>query len=133
MKTETIWYSDTIEAHQCGQCSIWFGVPSNFLGERRRDGKTFYCPLGHARVYRVTDIQGLQKKLDREREYARQQTENFKAERRSHIATKGKLTKTKNRIAKGVCPCCNRSFTQLERHIATQHPEFSKVSAPKEP
>jgi hypothetical protein len=32
------------------------------------------------------------------------------------------------RIGNGVCPCCNRSFTNLRRHMTTKHPEY-----PKEP
>jgi hypothetical protein len=24
-----------------------------------------------------------------------------------------------------VCPCCNRSFQNLRRHMATKHPEFN--------
>ena len=39
-------------------------------------------------------------------------------------AEKGAKTKLKNRIANGVCPCCTRSFQNLQRHIETKHPEF---------
>lgn len=37
---------------------------------------------------------------------------------------KGAHQRTKNRVAKGVCPCCNRSFTNLAKHMAGQHPDF---------
>lgn len=30
----------------------------------------------------------------------------------------------KNRVANGVCPCCNRHFENLERHMKGQHPDF---------
>jgi hypothetical protein len=46
---------------------------------------------------------------------------------RSHAATKGHVTRKKRqleRVASGVCPCCNRSFVNLRRHMKTQHPEF---------
>lgn len=39
---------------------------------------------------------------------------------------RGVVTKTKNRIGKGVCPCCNRTFVELARHIATKHPDYAK-------
>ena len=34
-----------------------------------------------------------------------------------------KIEKQLKRIHKGVCPCCNRSFTNLKRHMETKHPE----------
>lgn len=40
-------------------------------------------------------------------------------------ATKGVLTRTKNRVAKGACPCCNRYFRDVHSHITSQHPEYS--------
>lgn len=39
-------------------------------------------------------------------------------------AEKGAKTKLKKRIAKGACPCCNRHFVNLQRHIEGQHPEY---------
>jgi hypothetical protein len=30
----------------------------------------------------------------------------------------------KQRVAAGVCPCCNRTFTNLAEHMAGQHAEF---------
>lgn len=35
----------------------------------------------------------------------------------------------KKRVQGGACPCCNRHFVQLERHMATKHPEI--VGLPK--
>lgn len=32
----------------------------------------------------------------------------------------------RNRAAAGVCPCCNRTFEQLGRHMTTKHPEYVK-------
>lgn len=29
----------------------------------------------------------------------------------------------RRRTAAGVCPCCNRSFVQLARHMKTKHPD----------
>lgn len=25
----------------------------------------------------------------------------------------------------GVCPCCNRSFTNVRRHMTSQHPDYT--------
>lgn len=37
---------------------------------------------------------------------------------------KGLLTRMKNRVGNGVCPCCNRHFKNLQGHMKTKHPEF---------
>jgi hypothetical protein len=36
------------------------------------------------------------------------------------------VTKLKQRVANGVCPCCHRSFVNLHRHMAGQHPDYTK-------
>ena len=43
-------------------------------------------------------------------------------------AQKGVTTRLKNRVQKGVCPCCNRYFAQLQRHMTTQHPNFAATA-----
>ncbi len=50
-------------------------------------------------------------------------------QRRKAAAARGQLTKTKKRIAKGICPCCNRSFVNLERHMTGQHPDYAPGAA----
>jgi hypothetical protein len=32
--------------------------------------------------------------------------------------------KARKRAAAALCPCCNRSFVQLRRHLASQHPDY---------
>ena len=32
------------------------------------------------------------------------------------------LTRVKNRVSRGVCPNCNRTFKDLARHMASKHP-----------
>ena len=39
-------------------------------------------------------------------------------------AAKGQISKLKKRASAGVCPCCNRSFQNLRRHMGNKHPEF---------
>jgi hypothetical protein len=48
----------------------------------------------------------------------------LQAEERSHVSTKGQLTKARNRAKAGLCPCCNRHFTNVERHVKSKHPDF---------
>lgn len=43
-----------------------------------------------------------------------------------HIEVTGSTTL--RRIAAGVCPCCRRSFTDLARHMSSQHPDYAGIS-----
>lgn len=43
---------------------------------------------------------------------------------KSLIATKGVVTRLKNRARNGVCPCCIRTFKDLHMHMASEHPNF---------
>lgn len=110
----------------CCSCGIEFGIPEKLNDVRLVDGQAFYCPLGHSQHYTPGKTQ-IQIERERRELLERQlanRDEDLRAERASHSATKGQLTKTKKRAAGGACPCCNRTFVQLSRHIATKHPEF---------
>lgn len=32
--------------------------------------------------------------------------------------------KLKKRASAGICPCCNRTVSQMARHMKSKHPEF---------
>ena len=52
-------------------------------------------------------------------------------EAREALAREAKAISAKRRIEKrihaGVCPCCNRSFPNLQRHMAAKHPDGKVV------
>lgn len=123
-------YTATLDVIACADCGIEFGVPDHWIKRLRTNGDSFFCPRGHTNVYRKTELKKLKLKLDRERDAHERTRKNVLAanqrtekERRSHSATKGRLTKTHNRIKKGVCPFCNRHFGNLQRHMETKHKE----------
>jgi hypothetical protein len=114
--------------HACASCGVEFAVSDGYDSRRRDDGRRFYCPNGHTLSYSDTVYDRLQKAKDAlAREQARhdQTRAQRDATERSRRATKGQLTRVKNRVAKGVCPCCNRSFADLAAHMATKHPEYA--------
>lgn len=129
-------FDTALVSHICGECGITWAQPEGFTSARRTDGKTFYCPNGHPRVYRETDVEKLRKEMqaqidrkERERQWAAEARDRYRQQaeetKRRLSAAKGQLTKTKNRIAGGVCPCCNRSFADLHRHMTTKHPDYA--------
>lgn len=118
----------------CWKCKERFGLADETEAMLRRSGKSFCCPWGHEAVFSPapTEAEKLRKELDAERrrrqsaeqsiEYQRQMRQQAE---RSASAYKGQATKLRKRTKAGVCPCCNRTFQQLARHMASQHPNFA--------
>lgn len=140
---ETLQYLGTLTIVTCW-CGMRHAVPTElreFQIRQFNDGRqvtSIYCPLGHQhQPAGETDAERLRKQLEkkeqqlaRERALADQQQARLrdKAKKAENAcrAEKAAKTRIKNRIAKGVCPCCNRCFGigALQRHLETKHPEF---------
>lgn len=101
----------------CATCSMPFGILPDFLERRRADHVGFFCPNGHRNVYNAkTNEDILRDKLRAEglaRELAEKRAAAAMAEKR----------RIKTRVAAGTCPCCNRTFSQLARHMKAKHPK----------
>lgn len=124
----------TFNALRCCQCGVEFALLEYFQNERRRDGKTFYCPNGHAQTYGDTEADQLRRERDRlKQEQARLHGEIADRDRwlTKEVTAREKAEKETKRIKKraaaGVCPCCTRHFTQLERHMQAEHPEIATI------
>lgn len=118
----------------CASCGIRFGVPEGWGEQRRKDKGDIYCPNGHVMNYRESEADKLRSERDRLAQQIAQRDDEIRAQRemreaaeRSAAALKGQITKLNKRTAAGVCPCCNRTFTALHRHMKTKHPDFNVV------
>ena len=92
--------------HSCGQCGMTYAVPQEWLDERKRRGDTFWCPNGHARVFRPTEIETLRKQLaqaqhccDQERARVAELRDRLQHKGRQVIGYQGALAKEKKRNA----------------------------------
>jgi len=126
--------SKTIRISGCVQCKCDWEIPEAlYLAAKASEKITFYCPYGHSQVFsaRPSEADLLRQERDRLKQdaarlqesidYQRRQREH--AERRASAA-RGQVTKLKKRAAAGVCPCCNRSFVDLHRHMSAKHKGF---------
>ena len=93
------------------------------LGQTR----DWFCPNGHTqRFVGTTDAV-----LRREAEARVQRAEATAShERDQRLAAQRELRRTRQRAKAGTCPCCNRSFVQLARHIKTKAPRLRAVTKP---
>lgn len=126
----TLTYSGQLTVLTCW-CGMRHAVPSELRQSQERQHANglrqtdIYCPLGHTHIIAgVGEAEKLRERLERERKASQATRELLEHEQRSHAATRGHLTRTKRRVAHGVCPCCSRTFQQLERHMRAKHPEY---------
>lgn len=115
------------EVIHCAACDMVFGMSADFIRRRRDDHKSFYCPNGHANVYKgKSEADKLRDKLaDREAALQREQANTRRARHERDQVSKAHR-KMRRRVMNGVCPCCNRSFENLRRHMETQHSDFGQ-------
>ncbi len=122
-------FTASLESQVCINCGVQFAIPTQLNHQLRQTKATFYCPNGHGQIYSESEVDRLKLQLEaaeqREKqaraEAAQARTRADNAEGREMMAKK-KLARVKN----GVCPCCNRSFVALQRHMKTKHPEFKR-------
>lgn len=123
----------TLQVVTCGVCHMIFAMPQTLYDKTKFSSERgpFWCPAGHRLVWNTNEVQRLQQKLadkdvllsalkgdiDRERN-------RHAASRRQLAAAKGVVTRIRNRVANGVCPCCKRHFANLHRHMESEHPKF---------
>lgn len=129
----------TAPCHTC-KCEVW--VPDALweacLRSRGPNGIWYSCAYGHKQYLCIgeSDEEKLRRERDRlvqrlaekDDDIRRQREQREAAERRA-AAARGQVTKIKNRVGRGVCPCCNRTFENLSRHMTSQHPTFTAEAA----
>lgn len=125
---------------RCGECAIEFYVPDWFYKERKEEGEGWSCPNGHRRIFKEPEIDQLRRERDRlKQETARLEDEAKKAwgvaaaERLQAEKAKKETAKVKKRAISATCPCCNRSFANVARHMKSKHPEVTPLPARRLP
>jgi hypothetical protein len=119
----------------CCECQAPFAMSDQAYRYAQDKGPrfNFSCPYGHPQHY--TKGESEEEKLRRERDRLKQEQARYEqelAETRDRVASaerrasaaRGQVTKLKKRAANGICPCCNRTFVNLQRHMTSQHPGF---------
>lgn len=122
----TITYNATVYVwEQCGSCGIWYTVPQVVYEAHRKEGGFHYCPSGHGWGWKQGQGSDAFDALTRERDRLKQQQAQLEDEvaeqRRLTAAAEKKYLQARRRAAAGVCPCCNRTFQNVQRHMLTKH------------
>lgn len=118
-----------LRTETCCQCGILWAMDLAFVIRRKEDHKSFYCPNGHEQQYRgESEAEKLRRQVNqmtqqqaRYEDEARRLRDNYSAaEKRADLMAKA-TKRLKARVHNGVCPDCNRSFTDLKRHMVSKH------------
>lgn len=114
----------TLETIICCECGIPFAVPDDYRQSLMQTKDSFYCPNGHGQHYSKSPHQVEKEKWDKERELYQRDLEILNNQISEQRKLRRKAENRLKRVHKGVCPCCNRTFQNLSRHIKTKHPEL---------
>jgi hypothetical protein len=116
----------------CGSCGIHFGLEESHRKALLRSGDRFYCPNGHYVHYCETTEQRLRRELEEKSrrcsELACEVTKERAIKYQERTQKKRFATMLHNhrvRARHGVCPCCQRTFRQLARHMENKHPGYA--------
>lgn len=138
---DTMIYTSQLVVTECW-CGTPHAVPKALRDKQERDHRDgreqteIYCPLGHSYIIAGEGKSArLERQLEEEKNRraaatARADRERARADEteRRRVAQKAATTRLGKRAKAGVCPCCNRTFKQLARHMAGQHPEYDPTS-----
>lgn len=137
----TFEHTGTLVVHECPSCFVLHAIPQDMHDLRQAEGGSVYCPNGHAWIFTEPETARLKRQLreaEQVRDEARRQrdlalaskvheADQRRAAERSAAAYKGQATRLRNRAAAGACPAgCHRTFANLARHMASQHPDFAE-------
>lgn len=117
--------SQVLSETSCCVCGIIFAVPQDWLANKKNHGNGFYCPNGHSLTFGKSKVDELKEKLEAVERDLRAAKCNILTERQLKEAEAKKRESAEaklRRVSKGVCPCCKRSFSNLQRHMASKHP-----------
>ena len=114
----------------CITCGVIYTVHHSVAEEYRRNGGYYHCPNGHRQGWTKegSETERLRRERDRLTQRVAEKDDDIArlnrvwsaAEERATVERKVRL-RIEKRIHNGTCPDCNRSFSNLQRHMATKH------------
>ena len=129
LKQGAITTTVVITAMRCPMCGVHYGLDEDFRQRALEDSKRgWYCTNGHSLVFTESEAdrerkarEEAERRLEAERGWSQQLSDSLAASERTLSATKGQVTKLRNRAKNGVCAFCHRHFENVERHMKSKH------------
>lgn len=131
---EVLLIRDTrFEVHECLTCGCVIVASERVLNQMREVGGFYHCQNGHKQGWTLggSEIERLRRERDRLKQDAARKEDEILAAVANQMKAERALTRHKKRAAAGLCPCCNRTFTNMTRHMQTEHPDYNVVPLKK--
>lgn len=115
---------------ECFQCKIVFWFPMSLYRQlqEQKPNKSFWCPAGHQQHYLGETVLQRERRL---RQVAEQETARLADEAavavRARLRAEQETRRLKKRASAGTCPCCQRTFGNMARHMKSKHPTYNVV------
>lgn len=126
----------TLIAKLCPTCFIEYAAPQGMFDKKHTDGGHWFCPNGHQIIYTESKLdkakaEAAALRLERDRLVQQEAwyEDRLKDARKETRTLKTSLKTIHKRVGNGICPCCNRSFANLQRHMASKHADFKQEAA----
>src|SRR5262249_7933787 len=111
---------------QCGSCGVWHAIPRVLYEKCRDEGGFWHCPNGHQRGWGTGTVQAERDRLKQKVAQLNDEVAELRISRATaegkRLEAEKKLVASKRRAIAGVCPCCSRTFQNVQRHMKTKHP-----------
>ena len=104
-----------------GGCNLQFAMTRNFYDYTKRTGEGWWCPAGHERVWADDTVEEQLQRAEARNQHLEDQ---LRASVQEAENTRIALLRDRQRFANGVCPCCQRSFDNVRRHMQAKHPDY---------
>lgn len=106
-------------------CNATFAVPEQVYETWRRlkERGSWWCPSCGSCRHFLGETKEARRIRELEQRLARTQSRAVHAESEARARAR-QYNRMRDRVKNGVCPCCNRTFQNLARHMKTKHPEF---------
>jgi len=122
----------SMETVLCTRCGLLYALPEALIDAARKKGNgeiTWRCPNNSCSAenwgyHGKSEVEKAKEEAKWQRDRAARLSVDLDQTKASLRSQKGATTKAKKRHAAALCPCCNRSFVQLQRHMASQHPNY---------
>jgi len=114
----------------CCKCFVQLGIPDIMETEARKYGNfqiMIYCPQGHQQGYGEGELDKERRARQRAEQENARLADSVKVYQREMEHAKKKAIRLAKRAAAGVCPCCNRTVSQMARHMKSKHPDYNVV------
>jgi hypothetical protein len=114
----------------CITCGVVFTVPESMHEHQQQEGGFHHCPNGHSQGWTKEKSERERLRLERDRLKQRQAMleDEIRAERERAEKAEAATKRLKKRTAAGVCPCCTRTFVNVQRHMQSKHPNVVALS-----